>query len=54
MLKNANFLQKTKKAPQRRGLRSPNPHLPPAAGISAPRLPRCYFRVLLQLCRVHS
>jgi len=54
MLKNAYFLEKdVKKSPQRRRAPFPNPCWPPAVGGSAPRLPRCYTRLLLQLCQVH-
>jgi len=35
------------------GAPPPNPRLPPAAEGSAPRPPRCYSRLLLQLCRVY-
>jgi len=48
MLKNAYFLGKTVKVVL---ASPPNPCLLSAAGGSAPRPPRCYSRLLLQLCR---
>jgi len=41
------FWEKTEKV-----VSASNPRLPPAAGGGAPRPPRCYSRLLLQLCRV--
>jgi len=52
MLNNAYFLGKTVKDVSASGAPSPNSRLPPAAGGSAPRPPRCYSRLLLQLYRV--
>jgi len=54
MLKKAYFFEKKNtKTVSASGATSTNPRLPPAAGGSAPRPPRCYSRLLLQLCWVH-
>jgi len=54
MLENAYFFwKKLLISSQRRGDLPPNPRLPPAAEGSAPRLPRCVSRLLLQLYRVY-
>jgi len=53
MLKNAYFLEKNVKISLSVGGGAPNPRLPSAAGNFAPRPPRCYSRLLLQLCRVY-
>jgi len=48
------FWEKTVKIVSASGAPPPNLRLPPATGSSTPRPPRCYFRLLLQLCRVCS
>jgi len=52
MLKNAYFLVKHCKIVSVSGASPPNPRLPSAARGSAHIPPRCYSRLLLQLCRV--
>jgi len=52
MLKNAYFLGKTVKIVSASEAKPLNLRLSPAAGGSAPRFPRCYSRLLLQLYRV--
>jgi len=49
MLKNAHFLEKSCKNRFSIGGSAPEPTLPPAAGGSAPRPPRYYSSLLLQL-----
>jgi len=53
MLKNAYFLEKMQTIASASGIPTPNSRWPPAAGGSASRPPRCYSRLLLQLCLVH-
>jgi len=53
MFKNAYFLEKAVKNRLSVGALPPITRLPLVAGGSALRLPRCYFRLLLQFCRVH-
>jgi len=50
MLKNEYFLEKTIKSPQRRGLCLRTPACLPRPET---RPSRCYFHLLLQLCRTH-
>jgi len=45
--------KKTVKIVSGSGTPPTNPRLPPAAEGSAPKPPRCYSRLFLQLCRVH-
>jgi len=52
MLKNAYFYEKSVKIASA-FWGGPNSRWPPAAGGSAPRPPRCYSRLLLQLSREH-
>jgi len=47
------FMEKSEQVASASGAPPPNPRLPPAAVVSAPRPLRCFSRqLLLQLCRV--